>query len=336
MSINPTRAAQEQALIAQTRPFATEHQATSWLHVLSTLGILAAGFAVAGAAPWWPVRLAGSLFTAGMLIRTFILFHDHMHGSLLRGSKPGKALFSVLGVLMLTPPRVWAATHNHHHANTGRLSARPEGTFTLWTVQQWRAASLKARVAYVLERHPVTMAMGLLTVFVFGLCLIPFVRDPRKNLSAGLAALVHVALTVGVIALFGVQTYLFAMLVPMVLAYAFGSYLFFVQHNFEEALVREESDWSHAAGAVEASSYLSLGPVGHWFSGNIGYHHVHHLNPRIPFYRLPEAMEAIPALQDARVARLTPREVWKSLTRLDLWDHQAGRFVSFREARPTA
>lgn len=333
MSSNPTRAAQEQALIAQTRAFATENHATSWWHVGSTLVVLAGTVALAASAPWWPLRAVGSLLMAGLLIRTFILFHDFMHGSLLRGSKPAKWLFNVLGVLMLTPPKVWAATHNHHHANTGRLAAKPEGTFTLWTVQQWRAAGTKQRVAYFLERNPLTMALGLLTIFVFGLCLIPFVRNPKKNFSAGLAALVHLSLTAGVIALFGVQTYLLAMLIPMCVAYAFGSYLFFVQHNFEEALVREEADWTHAASAVEASSFLELSPVMHWFTGNIGYHHIHHLNPRIPFYRLPEAMAAIPALQDARVARLSVGEVWKTLTRLDLWDHESRRFVTFREAR---
>jgi len=333
MSSNPTRAAQEQVLIAQSRAFATENHATSWWHVGSTLAILAGTIALAASPIWWPLRALGTVLVSLLLVRTFILFHDYMHGSLLRGSKPAKWVFSVMGVLMLTPPRVWAATHNHHHANTGRLSAKPEGTFTLWTVEKWRSATTGQRVAYALERHPLTMALGLATIFLVGLCLLPFARDPKKNFSAGLALMVHLALTAAVISLFGVQVYLFAMLVPMALAYAFGSYLFFVQHNFEEALVREESDWSHAAGAVEASSFLDLGPVMHWFTGNIGYHHVHHLNPRIPFYRLPEAMEAIPALQDARVARLSPGEIWKTLTRLDLWDAQERRFVSFGATR---
>ena len=172
----------------------------------------------------------------------------------------------------------------------------------------------------------------MVTVFVFSLCLIPFVRAPRKNWSAGLAVLVHLALSATLILAFGVSVYLTAMLIPMALAYAFGSYLFFVQHNFEQMHVREESDWSHAAGALETSSYLALGPVMHWFTGNIGYHHVHHLNPRIPFYRLPEAMAAIPELQNPPTATLRLREVWSTLTSLDLWDPKAGRMVPFREA----
>lgn len=322
----------EQALIRASRTYAEESVATSWWHVLSTLGALAVAITLAGAAPWWPLRAAGVVLEALVLVRTFILFHDYMHGSLLRSSRPAKWLFHTLGVLMLTPPRVWANTHNYHHANTGRLAARPDGTFALWTVAQWRKASRKERVAYVIERHPLTMATGLLTVFLGSLCLLPFIKDPKKNASAGLAFMVHFGLHAALLAFFGVGAWLTTLLLPMVIAYAFGTYLFFVQHNFEEALVREEADWSHAAAALEASSFLSLSPVMHWFTGNIGYHHVHHLNPRIPFYRLPEAMASIPELREARTATLKPRDVWRTLTRLDLWDPESRRFVSFSAA----
>src|SRR5690606_23379469 len=135
------RAQAEQALIRASRTYAEESPATSWWHVGTTLVALAIAVALAGAAPWWPLRAAGVVLEALVLVRTFILFHDYMHGSLLRSSRPAKWLFHSLGVLMLTPPRVWATTHNFHHANTGRIAARPDGTFSLWTVEKWRSAS---------------------------------------------------------------------------------------------------------------------------------------------------------------------------------------------------
>lgn len=318
-------------LIARTRPFATQDSARTWWHIASTLGVLAAAATVAAAAPWWPLRILGGLVEALVIVRTFILYHDFMHGALLPGSHVARALFHLQGLLMLTPARIWSDTHNYHHAHTARLTTASTGTFTTWTTGMWRVASRKQRLAYVIERHPLTLLCGYFTVFLLSQCLVPFVRDPRRYWASGLALLVHVALSIALWTLFGPAIYLSAFLGPLFVAYAVGVYLFYAQHNFPDVALRPEEEWTHADSALEASSYLACGPLLTWFTGNIGYHHVHHLNPRIPFYRLPEAMAAIPELQRPHVTTLRPRDVLACL-RQNLWDPDQRRMVHYREA----
>lgn len=318
-------------LISRTRPFAAQDTARAWWHITSTFGALAAALAVAAAAPWWPLRIVGGVLEALILVRAFILYHDFMHGALLPGSRIARLLFHLHGVLMLTPARIWNDTHNHHHANTARLAAAPAGTFTTWTTDTWRAASTQQRLAYVIERHPATLLFGYVTAFMLNLCLFPFVRNPRRYWTSGLALLVHVAVSIALWTLFGPAVYLSAFLGPLFVAYAFGVYLFYAQHNFPDIELQPEEEWTHSGGALEASSYLACGPLMAWFTGNIGYHHVHHLNPRIPFYRLPEAMASIPELQRPHVTTLQPRDVVACL-RQNLWDPVQRRMVRYREA----
>lgn len=318
-------------LISRTRPFATQDTARTWWHITSTFGALAAAVAVAAAAPWWPLRIVGGLLEALILVRAFILYHDFMHGALLPGSRVGKLLFHIHGVLVLTPARIWNDTHNHHHANTARLAASAAGTFTTWTTDTWRAASTRQRLAYVIERHPVTQLFGYVTAFLLNQCLVPFVRNPRRYWTSGLALLVHGAVSIAIWTLFGPSVWLCAFVGPLFVAYAFGVYLFYAQHNFPDIAILSEEEWTHSGSAIGASSYLACGPVMAWFTGNIGYHHIHHLNPRIPFYRLPEAMAAIPELQRPHVTTLQPRDVVACL-RQNLWDPMRQQMVRYRDA----
>jgi len=315
-------------LIDATRPFAQEQRARSWFHVLTTFAALFAAIGLAAFAPFWPLRIVGMALESLTLVRVFILFHDFAHGALLRGSPLASAIFRLEGLLLLTPLRVWAETHNFHHANTARLASRPTGTYVLWSVDRWRSASWAGRLLYRAERHPLTMLFGHVTVFFFGMCVLPFVSNPRKYASSGLAAVVHVGLCVVVWRALGPAVWVCAMLVPMFVAFAFGSYLFYAQHNAPGLAMRLDGDWTHADAAVEGSTMLSTSALMHWFTGNIGYHHVHHLNARIPFYRLPEAMAALPELQRPIVTSLSPTDVVACL-RLALWDPSTGRMVGF-------
>jgi len=154
--------------------------------------------------------------------------------------------------------------------------------------------------------------------------------SPRIT-TAALALLVHLAVNVLVWAAVGPKGWFFACLLPFTIASAAGAYLFFVQHNFPDVHLRRGEDWAFDRAALEASSFLKLGPVLNWFTANIGYHHVHHLNARIPFYRLPEAMAAIPEAQSPRVTTLRLRDMVGCL-RLHLWDPERQRLVPYREA----
>lgn len=318
-------------LQSATRPFIEMSRRASWWYVGSTLVLLTATLLLAGFAPWWPIRLGSSLFGGLIMARAFILYHDFMHGSILRGSWPAKVMLHGLGLLMLVPPRSWRESHNYHHANVAKLNAPAIGSYPIMTAAEWRQASRKRRFSYRLSRHPLTILCAYLTIFGFTITAQPLLKHPRKNWDSALALMVHGLVIAGLWILSGPTTALFGLLLPFAIASALGAYLFYAQHSFPGIKILSEDEWSYYRAALESSSYLKMGRIPGWLLGNIGYHHVHHLNPQIPFYRLPEAMEAIPELQHPTVTTLHPRDIQACL-RANLWDEKTSRMVSYREA----
>ena len=317
-------------LLLATLPFARESRARSWWDLGSTLLLLAGALLVAGASAWWPLRALGSLLAGLLMVRTFVLYHDFMHGAILHGSRLASVLLHTVGILLLTPPRTWRTSHNFHHAHVGKVVGSSTGSFPILTVDMWRQATPARRWLYRFSRSPLAIALAYLTVFVFSICTVSFVRSPRRNWDALLALVVHAGLLGLLWSVGGVTLALFTLLLPMAVASVAGAYLFYAQHNFEGVHVLPDGEWSYYAAALESSSYLRLGRLGRYFTANIGYHHVHHLNPHVPSYRLPEAMLAIPELQHPRVTTLRPRDVLECL-RLKLWDPISGRMLGFRE-----
>jgi omega-6 fatty acid desaturase (delta-12 desaturase) len=317
----------EKELIGSTRAFASERRSESLWYVASTFVALGSAIALAAAAPHWPLRLAGSILAGLVIVRGFVLYHDVLHGSLLRSAPFLRRIFYAYGVLVLTPPRVWRQTHNYHHAHTAQLVGSHVGSFATVNVSMWKKMSGRQRFRYLLARHPLTVLCAYFTVFLYGVCLSSFLRDPKKNWDSGLALGVHYALSAAVLFFGGLQTYVFVLLVPFLVAHALGAYLFYAQHNFPAIRIAPRESWSYARAALESSSYIPMSPVMAWFTANIGYHHVHHLNPSIPFYRLPEAMAAIPALQSPAITTLSWKGIWGCM-RLKVWDPEAERMVA--------
>lgn len=315
-------------LVAASRRFAAEDRARSIWYVASTFAVLAGLVAVAAAAPWWPLRLAAGFVEGLVIVRAFILAHDFQHGAILRKSRWGKVVFTIYGLLVLTPPRAWRQTHNYHHAHTAKIVGAQIGSYPVMTVEMWRRAPRNKRLAYAIARHPLTILFGYLTIFLFGMCLSSFVRKPRENYDSLIALVLHVALVAGLSYFFGVDVAVFALVLPLFVACALGGYLFYAQHNFPDIHIQPRQTWTFARAAIESSSYMRCGPVMSYFTGDIGFHHVHHLNAAIPFYRLREAMAAIPELQVPPATSLHPRDVLACL-RLKLWDPTAQRMVPF-------
>ena len=336
----PRQAAREgKELIAATRAYATEDRVRSWTYLLSTLALLALSTIVSGAALHPLARLAFAIVSGLTIVRMFILYHDYMHGALLRGSAAARIIFTAYGLLALTPPRVWRETHNYHHAHTAKLVGSHVGSYAMTTPAMWARMTWAQRASYRAVRHPLTMVFGYFTIFLAGMCIAPFVRSPRKNWEAGVSVAVHVAAAALLVHGFGASVFLFAYGLPLAVAMALGSYLFYAQHNFPEVEVQPREEWSYTDAALRSSSYMRMGPVMRFFTGNIGYHHVHHLNPQIPFYRLPDAMAGIPELGNPPTTSLAPREIVACL-RLKLWDPDAGKMVGYprggrRQARPS-
>jgi len=305
-----------------------EQPARSWWYLLSTGTLFAACLAI-GALPMlpWYVRLASGLLGSLVLCRLFIIYHDHQHGTILRGSRMAKFLMSGVGILTLNPPSTWNASHNHHHKHVGKIRSASIGSFPVMTVEAYRKAPRMERFKYAASRHPLTIAFAWVTVFLIGMTLRSFIRRPLRHLDCAVAIVLQVAMWV-LLSIYAPGALVYSFIVPLMCSAALGAYLFYAQHNFPEVDLGEQSEWDYVFAALRSSSFLDTNRVLHWFTGNIGYHHIHHLNARIPFYRLPEAMKKLSELQAPGRTALNPVAVWKCL-RLKLWDPERRIMVGF-------
>jgi omega-6 fatty acid desaturase (delta-12 desaturase) len=330
-------------LLNALKPFAVENRGRSWRELLLTLFPLLFFLAGAVLVEWWPTRLLCSIAAGLMMVRGFILFHDYMHGAILRDSKPAMFLMYGLGVLLLTPPRSWRESHNHHHANVGKINpphdltptavATDIGAFPLLDTVSWQRASKARRFRYRFVRHPFTIICAYLAVFMISICLGSLFKNPGKHWPSALVFVGHLAGLAALVRIGGWETAFFAGFLPLWIASAVGAYLFYAQHSFPGVRVFTPDEWNFVRAALETASYLKTGRVMEWFTGCIGYHHIHHLNSGIPFYRLREAMAEVPELQAATITRLRPRDMLGCF-RANLWDPRRHRMVSYREASP--
>jgi acyl-lipid omega-6 desaturase (Delta-12 desaturase) len=320
-----------QQLVKATAPYAAEVVSQSWWHVGVTFTLLIAALLGAGLAPWWQVRVMLSIFAGLLMVRAFITYHDYMHGAILSHSRLAWLLFRLYAAFALTPPRSWKKSHNYHHGHVGTISLASVGAFPMMTTQMWREASPGERASYRFQRHPLVVLSGYLTIFAFSICILPLVRDPKHYWDSAIALIAHAGLITVLWVFGGFAMAFYVVLLPMTIASALGSYLFFAQHSFKRMIIITPEAWSYYRAALESSSYMKLNRIMQWFTGNIGFHHIHHLNVRIPFYRLPEAMAAIPELQSPITTTLSPRDI-RDCFSSSLWDERLQRMVSYREA----
>jgi len=269
--------------------------------------------------------------TSGFLIRVFIVFHDCAHGSFLRSRRANNVLGALIGLLVWLPFRCWQHEHAVHHATAGDLDRRGVGDIRTLTVSEYNALSVVRRLAYRLFRNPAVMfGLGWLLVLVLKPRFVPRGARPRIRNSV-LGTNLVLALIVGALCfLLGWPVYLLLQGPVFLVAGAVGIWLFYVQHQFEDTYWQTHANWRYDHAALAGSSYLRLPRLLQFFTGNIGFHHVHHLSVGIPNYNLQEAHEKNERLQ--AVPELTLRE-GLSATRLKLWDERSGRLVTFRDAR---
>ena len=319
-------------LVKATRPFSEESRLRSWLELLGSAAAAVATDAIALLAPWLALRIAGSILTGLLIVRLFIIYHDALHGAIFRRSKLGNAAMWVIGMLTLSPPPVWRETHDYHHRNNCKLPGTAIGSYPIVTTRMWRRMSAPERRTYAMARHPLFILFAYFTIFVFGMCFGSFARSPKEHWAGPVAVLLH-ALSYGLLwMLGGWQAAVLGLLVPMLVACATGGYLFYAQHNFPEVYIADRQSWNYHDAALVSSSMFDMPWLMHQLTGNIGYHHVHHLNHRIPFYRLPVAMQQIPELQAPGRTSWRPADV-RACLRLKLWDPSKRRMVPFADAQ---
>jgi len=322
------------ALIRQTKPYSEEVIGTTWRLMATTLLAWAATLSVALFAPYWPLQLAAGIITGLIIVRMFIFFHDWLHGALFRGkgwhARLGTVVMNFVGWYVMSPAPVWRETHDYHHRNNARMLGASIGSYPTVTTTMWRMMTPTQRRWYRFGRHPLTMLFGYVTLFMGGMCIASFVRQPKTHWQGPAALLTHFAL-IGLVGWFvSPLAALFGVIVPSFVSSAAGAYLFYAQHNFPGIELKDRREWTYHHAALKCSSMFDMSPVMHWFTGNIGYHHIHHLNHKIPFYRLPEAMAAMPELQSPYRTTWRPSDVWACL-RLKVWDAKQGRLITWAE-----
>ena len=269
---------------------------------------------------------------AGFLLRTFILFHDCAHGSLLPSKRANAWLGRGLGILVFTAFGSWRHSHAVHHATAGDLGRRGVGDVPTLTVAEYLALPWRRQLGYRLFRNPLVMfGVGPLLAMVILPRLPSRSSRPRIRRSV-IGTDIALALFIGLLCfLIGWRDYLLVQGPSMTLAASAGVWLFYVQHQFEDTYWQSGGEWSYADAALQGSSYLKLPKILQFFTGNIGLHHVHHLSARIPNYNLQRAHDDHPVCHGVPTLSL-----WDGLraVRLKLWDEQQGRLVTFAEARP--
>ena len=283
---------------------------------------------------WLTLLLA--IPAAGFLVRLFMILHDCAHGSFFRHRLLNDWIGRAIGVLVVTPYDHWRRTHALHHAGTGNLDRRGFGDIDTLTVAEYRGRSWWGRFAYRVYRHPLVL-FGIAPGFLFlvqqrlpvGLMRSgwrPWASTMATNLMLVLVATLFVWLI-------GIKAFLLVQLPILLIASSIGVWLFYVQHQFERTAWARDGEWNMLEAALHGSSHYDLPALLRWFTANIGMHHVHHLNSRIPYYRLPRVLRDNPELRD--VGRLTLLGSLRCV-HLALWDEAQCRLVSFREARATA
>lgn len=278
---------------------------------------------------WLTLLLA--IPTAGFMIRIFIFFHDCGHNSFLPSTRANRRLGFWLGILVFTPGEQWWKSHAIHHATSGNLDRRGVGDVTTLTVDEYLKLPLLGRMGYRLFRHPLVMfGLGPLFMFLIKHRIAYPKFGKRETLSVVWTNLGILALAAGLNLLMGFQNYLLVQLPILWLGGMAGIWMFYVQHQFESSYWARHPEWEYIASAFEGASYYQLPRVLQWFTGNIGFHHIHHLSPKVPNYRLENAYNSDETLR--RPLTLTIRESLRTIP-LTLIDEANDRMISFRDLR---
>jgi omega-6 fatty acid desaturase (delta-12 desaturase) len=276
---------------------------------------------------YW-LTLAVAIVAAALLVRIFIFFHDCGHGSFFASPRANAILGYISGILTFTPYHDWRHAHATHHATAGNLDRRGVGDVWTMTVEEYRTAPRGTRLGYRLIRNPLVM-------FTVGPAYSFLIRQrwPRAGArksdveSVIITNLAIAAIIVLASLTIGFRTYLLIQLPVMLIAGVMGLWLFYVQHQYEGVYWARDAEWDPTRAGLEGSSYYKLPSLLQWLTGNIGLHHIHHLRPRIPNYHLQACYDGIAAMREVE-----PLTFWQSLKslRLNLWDEENQRLVSFR------
>jgi omega-6 fatty acid desaturase (delta-12 desaturase) len=280
------------------------------------------------------LTFALAIVAAGFLVRIFIIFHDCGHGSFFKSKKANDLVGVISGIITYTPYYQWHAQHAEHHATTVNLDQRGLGDIWTMTVSEYVNATKWERFTYRIVRNPFIL-------FLFGPLYLIFIlnrftkkgRNAKAKWNVYITNAVILTFAIGMSLLIGWKAFLFIHLTHLYIAQAIGLWLFYAQHNFEDVNWERAEKWDYKHAAIHGSSFLKLPLVLQWFTGNIGFHHIHHLSPRIPNYNLERCQQENELFKEVK-----PITLWSTFKamRLSLWDEASHQLIRFRNVRTSS
>ena len=277
------------------------------------------------------LSIALSILAGGFVVRVFIIFNDCCHGSFFKNRKVNHFVGTVTGILTMFPYEKWKREHSIHHATSSNLDKRGTGDVWIMSVEEYKKASKLERLQYRLYRNPFIMfVLGPLYLFLITNRMNRKDARRKERRNTYLTNVSIIGITALLIWAIGWSSFLIVQLPIMFVAGSLGIWLFYVQHQFEDSYFEDEADWDYVKAAIDGSSYYKLPRVLQWITGNIGYHHVHHLSPKVPNYNLEQVHESTPPLQQATT--ITVGSSLKSI-RFRLYDEESKTFVHFKEIK---
>ena len=317
-------------LMKLTMPFVEEDRTLSWWKFLSSLFLMITAFSLAVFPSWIALQLVCGVFAGLFMGRVFVIYHDYQHQSILKDAPLADALMSWFGLFALAPAGIWSMVHDHHHQHNSKFTGVVMGSFPILSVDDYLSLSKANKIKYRIIRHPLTILLSYISVFLISFCIYPLAENWRKHLDGLWSVLLHFSIATFIFHFFGGFSLVVGFLLPFTIMGLLGGYIFYAQHNFPEVQLLEDTEWSYFKAALYSSSFIKMNRFWRWVTANVGFHHIHHINPRIPFYRLPEAMNAIPYFQKPLTTSLSVKDISQCLA-LHLWNTESKRMVGFRE-----
>lgn len=275
------------------------------------------------------VSVTLSLIASGFVIRTFIIFHDCTHGSFFKSKKANNTVGFITGVITTFPYEKWKREHTIHHASSGNLDKRGVGDIHMMTIPEYLDSTPREKFLYRLYRNPLVMfLLGPLFLLFYANRFNRKDAKPKEKRNTYLTTFCIFGSYALLIFLFGWVKFLVVIGISVYVAAMLGIWLFYIQHTYEESYFEYDSEWDYVKAAIEGSSFYKLPKLLQWITGNIGFHHVHHLSPRVPNYNLEKAHSDIEPLQKAQTITLLDSI---HCLRFKLYDEENNKFISFKE-----
>lgn len=312
-------------------PFTTEIKLLSWFHVilsLITLLMIVFGILITES-------MIGEFILSMMmglnLLRLFSLYHEFNHSAILKKSMIAKYMFNIIGFFLLSPSKLWLEYHEYHHVNNSKFSLEVIGDYPTITCEEFKNLSKRNRVIYIIKRSLFIMFFGYIFIYLISFCINPFLEKPKKNRIGLFCVIAHIMIYFILFDLVGIREVFFLITIPFFIYGFISSLIFYLQHNCSGLIFYKKKHWNLPNAAIHSSSFIKMNLFWRIITANSGFHTIHHLEPKIPFYYLPLVMNQLrDDFKEVKKLNFNLISVYSSI-KLKLWDEQNQKLVTLKE-----